>query len=153
MRFLNGAQGDDAALRLDGLHLFPPHRDFSDICVHLRNHVAAQLAGRRAALQQGGEALTIRVPVTGLLHSTLSQRSQLHADIARSVRFSDQLQLLADTAAARLLQRTGARAFNSAHLRIEDDFFVTDAGTRAPATASAQHVSLSREPGCHTGVL
>lgn len=128
MRLLVGAQGEDAALRLGGLHLFPPHRDFSDICVHLHNHVAAQLAGRRAASQQGGETLTISVPVTGLLHSTLSQRSQLHTDVARAVRFSDHLQLLADKAAARMLQRTGARAFNAAHLRVEEDFYVTDAG-------------------------
>jgi hypothetical protein len=154
VRLLVGAQGEDAALRLGGLHLFPPHRDFSDICVHLHNHVAAQLAGRRAASQQGGETLTISVPVTGLLHSTLSQRSQLHADVARSVRFSDPLQLLADSAAARLLERTGARAFNSAHLRIEDDFHVTASGARAPGDArGTMHNNWAGSPGCHTGVL
>jgi hypothetical protein len=129
VRFLVGEQGDDdAALRLDGLHFYPPHRDFSDICVRLRQHVAPQLARREAALEQSEDVPTVQVSVTGLLHSTLSQRSQLHTDVARAVRFSDHLQLLADKAAARMLQRTGARAFNAAHLRVEEDFYVTDAG-------------------------
>ena len=101
-----------------------PHRDPADCADSLKKHVADQLKRRQASAQQqrGHSAVTLHVPVRGLLLSTLSRHSFLHADVAKNVHFSSHLLALADKAVVRLLELTGAKEFNGVHLRIENDY-------------------------------
>ena len=101
-----------------------PHRDPADSADTIRKHVLKQVkekGGLPRSSRRNASAVTLQVPVRGLLLSTLSERSHLHSDVARNVPFSARLRGLASKAVSRLLELTGAAAFNGVHLRIEGD--------------------------------
>ena len=116
-----------------------PHHDPADSADTIRRHVLRQVkekGGLPRGSRRNASAVTLQVPVRGLLLSTLSERSHLHSDVARSVPFSPRLLGLASKAVSRLLELTGAVAFNGVHLRIEGDSPNQDfmEGARPPCT-------------------
>ena len=101
-----------------------PHRDPADSADKIRQHVLRQTrekGGVPRGSRRNTSGVVLQVPVRGLLLSTLSERSHLHSDVARSVPFNARLLGLAGKAVGRLLELTGAVAFNGVHLRIEGD--------------------------------
>ena len=100
-----------------------PHHDPADSADKIRKHVLRQSKekGGVPRSRRNAAGTILQVPVRGLLLSTLSEHSHLHSDVARNVPFSARLQGLASKAVSRLLELTGAVAFNGVHLRIEGD--------------------------------
>lgn len=110
---------------------------------YVRRHVLQQIGMRQSSARQHSTAAgphTLQLPLRGLLLSTYTTHSGLHADVAHHVTFASRLQTLAGKAVSILLERSGAAAFNGVHLRIEGDSPNVDFmhGALAPTIASSE---------------